>query len=306
MALSGGGDFLALMHLLADWARTRKLAPPVALIVDHALRKESAAEARKAAVFARKAGLAAHILIRKGPAPQSGIEAAARDARYSLMGNWMRRHGIATLYVGHTLDDQAEHSCSGWDGAAVWTGSRPRAPWRRFRSRISPISNWRGRCCAYRVRRCAISETAEPGLVGRSHEQRGAFRPKPIRGLMRTWKPAGLSPLRIADAAAHLARARTALELATEAVIARAARADGARVLVDGAALMAAPREVGLRALARLLMTVSGLNLIAPASMRWNGYLTASGTGSWDGVQPCMAAACFRPPARARLSGKKH
>jgi len=47
VALSGGGDSLALMHLLSGWARTKGLAPPIALIVDHALRKESAAEARK-------------------------------------------------------------------------------------------------------------------------------------------------------------------------------------------------------------------------------------------------------------------
>jgi tRNA(Ile)-lysidine synthase len=79
-----------------------------------------------------------------------------------------------------------------------------------------------------------------------------------IRGLMPALEAAGLSPSRIADAAAHLARARAALELATEAVMARAVRPDGARLLLDAAALMAAPREVGLRALAALLMAVSG------------------------------------------------
>jgi tRNA(Ile)-lysidine synthase len=69
---------------------------------------------------------------------------------------------------------------------------------------------------------------------------------------------AGLSPIRIADAAAHLARARAALEMATEAVLARVAKPDGNRMLLDAKALMAAPREVGLRALAALLMAVSG------------------------------------------------
>ena len=108
VALSGGGDSLGLMHLLADWAKTRGVGPPVALIVDHALRKSSGAEAKRAQAFARKAGLVAHILTRKGAAPKSGIEAAARDARYGLMGAWLKQHGIANLYVGHTLDDQAE------------------------------------------------------------------------------------------------------------------------------------------------------------------------------------------------------
>src|ERR1700739_3273335 len=44
----------------------------------------------------------------KGARPKSGIEALARDARYGLMGRWLKRHRVANLYVGHTLDDQAE------------------------------------------------------------------------------------------------------------------------------------------------------------------------------------------------------
>ena len=79
-----------------------------------------------------------------------------------------------------------------------------------------------------------------------------------IRALMPALEAAGLAPSRIADAAAHLARARDALELATEAVLARAARPQDGRLLLDAAALVAAPREVGLRALAALLMAVSG------------------------------------------------
>jgi tRNA(Ile)-lysidine synthase len=41
-------------------------------------------------------------------------------------------------------------------------------------------------------------------------------------------------------------------------VLARVAIPDGDRMLLDAKALMAAPREVGLRALAALLMRVSG------------------------------------------------
>ena len=46
--------------------------------------------------------------------------------------------------------------------------------------------------------------------------------------------------------------------MATEAVLARVAKPDGNRMLLDAKALMAAPREVGLRTLAALLMGVSG------------------------------------------------
>jgi len=259
VALSGGGDSLSLMHLLADWARAQKLAPPVALIVDHALRAESAAEARKAAGFARKAGLTAHILTRKGPVPRSGIEAVARDARYSLMGSWMRRQGLATLYVGHTLDDQAETFLlrlgrgSGLDGLAAM---RTLAPF--------PLPDFGDFNLARPLLRTSridlrdfLKQRNQPWLEDPMNSE-ARFARSRMRGLMPALEAAGLPPSRIADAAAHLARARAALELATEAVIARAAKAEDARVLLDAGALMAAPREVGLRALAGLLMAVSG------------------------------------------------
>lgn len=259
VALSGGGDSLALMHLLARWADARALAPPVALIVDHGLRKESAAEARQAAAFAKKAGLAAHILTRKGPAPKSGIEAVARDARYGLMGDWLRKHGVATLYVGHTLDDQAETFLlrlgrgSGLDGLAAM---RSLAPF--------PLSNYADLDLArplLRISRVALRaylKTLNQAWLEDPMNSEARFARSRIRGLMPALEAAGLLPVRIADAAAHLARARAALDLATEAVLARAARPDDGRMLLDAKALMAAPREVGLRALAALLMGMSG------------------------------------------------
>jgi tRNA(Ile)-lysidine synthase len=69
---------------------------------------------------------------------------------------------------------------------------------------------------------------------------------------------AGLTPARIAAAASHLARARESLEIMTEAVLQRAARKSETGVLLDAAALAAAPREVGLRGLASVLMAVGG------------------------------------------------
>ena len=258
VALSGGGDSLGLMHLLADWAKARGLAPPVALVVDHALRKESASEARQAASFARKAGLAAHILTRKGPVPKSGIEAAARDARYGLMGAWLKKHGIATLYVGHTLDDQAETFLlrlgrgSGLDGLSAM---RALAPFPT--SDFGDLNLARPLLGISRAGlRAYLKDRGQAWLEDPMNSETRFARSR-IRGLMPALEAAGLSPSRIADAAAHLARARAALELATEAVLARVAQPDGDRMLLDATALMAAPREVGLRALAALLMGVS-------------------------------------------------
>ncbi|HWC63566.1 MAG TPA: hypothetical protein VG501_08080, partial [Rhizomicrobium sp.] len=79
-----------------------------------------------------------------------------------------------------------------------------------------------------------------------------------MRALLPPLAAAGLSSRRIAQAAGHLARAREALDLATAAVLARACQPLDGALLLDPAALTAAPREIGLRALAALLQKVSG------------------------------------------------
>jgi tRNA(Ile)-lysidine synthase len=79
-----------------------------------------------------------------------------------------------------------------------------------------------------------------------------------IRAVWPILEQAGLTKARIADAAAHLARARTALETETETLLARAAAPANRGLALDAAALAAAPREIGLRALAALLMQVGG------------------------------------------------
>jgi tRNA(Ile)-lysidine synthase len=259
VAVSGGGDSLALMHLLAGWAKESGRAKPVVLIVDHALRDGSAGEAKKAASAAKKAGLPVHILTRKGARPKSGIEALARDARYGLMGRWLKRHGIVHLYVGHTLDDQAETFLlrlsrgSGLDGLS---SMRVLAPF--------PVSGFEDLNLARpllgtgRADLRAYLKKRRQNWLEDPMNSEARFARSRIRALMPALDAAGLSSARIADAAAHLARARAALELATEAVLARAARPDGKHVALDAKALAAAPREIGLRALAALLMAVSG------------------------------------------------
>jgi tRNA(Ile)-lysidine synthase len=105
LAVSGGSDSLALMHLAGRWAGGRRLT---VLTVDHGLRPESAAEAEQVARWAASLGLA-HVTLRwEGEKPRTGLQAAAREARYRLMQEWCEANGIAALLTAHTLDDQAE------------------------------------------------------------------------------------------------------------------------------------------------------------------------------------------------------
>jgi tRNA(Ile)-lysidine synthase len=260
--VSGGGDSLALMYLLAAHASARKRKPPVVLTVDHGLRRTSSKDAQKVADWAQKVGLKAHILTWSGPIPKSGVEAAAREARYGLMGAWMTKHKIATLYVGHTMDDQAETFLlrlargSGLDGLAAM---RSLAPW--------PVPGF----AKLMVARPLLGITrSDLRAYLKSHGQAwlddpmnddDAFDRVKIRRAGKVLSGLGLTAPRLAAAAAHLGRARAALESMTDAVLAEAIAKPPrgqAGVLLNPAVLTAAPREVGLRALAALLMSVSG------------------------------------------------
>src|SRR5262252_8430617 len=104
LAVSGGSDSVAMMVLFADWLRQQggDGNRHTVLTVNHRLRAQAAAEARAVAEHA-----------------------AARAARYRLMGDYMAAHGLRTLLVAHTRDDQAETLLmrlargSGLDGLAA-------------------------------------------------------------------------------------------------------------------------------------------------------------------------------------------
>lgn len=108
VAVSGGSDSLGLGLLLADWVGAQGGRLNV-LSVDHGLRPESAGEcARVAEVFAAVPASAPHVLRWEGEKPARGLQAAARAARYGLLTEWCRDHGVLHLAVAHTAEDQAE------------------------------------------------------------------------------------------------------------------------------------------------------------------------------------------------------
>ncbi|WP_299361437.1 tRNA lysidine(34) synthetase TilS [uncultured Paracoccus sp.] len=106
IALSGGGDSTALMHLAAEWARPRGIVLRAAT-VDHGLRPGSAAEAEEAGRAARRLGIAHEVLRWTGPGG-GNLMAQARAARLELLAAWAGQQGIGAVALGHTRDDQAE------------------------------------------------------------------------------------------------------------------------------------------------------------------------------------------------------
>jgi tRNA(Ile)-lysidine synthase len=107
VAVSGGRDSLALALLAHEWAAARG-GRIMGLIVDHALRPESAAEAATTEARLRTHGCDAEILRWSCAKPRTGLQEAARAARYRLLREACRRRGILHLLVAHHAGDQEE------------------------------------------------------------------------------------------------------------------------------------------------------------------------------------------------------
>lgn len=103
--MSGGSDSLGLLFRLTQIAGPARL---VALTVDHGLRPCSAEEARHVKSLSRRLGLRHETLVWQGEKPATGLQAAAREARYRLLHNAAARLGLAAVVTGHTADDQME------------------------------------------------------------------------------------------------------------------------------------------------------------------------------------------------------
>jgi tRNA(Ile)-lysidine synthase len=109
LAVSGGPDSTALLVLAARWRGTRKKAPKLlAVTIDHGLRPQSAHEARSVQRLARSLGVPHRILRWEGRKPRTGVQEAARAARYRLLAAVARTAKADHILTAHTLDDQAE------------------------------------------------------------------------------------------------------------------------------------------------------------------------------------------------------
>lgn len=107
VALSGGGDSLALTLIADAWARARG-RELVILTVDHRLREESVAWTRRCGAVAERLGRPFRALVWEGDKPAAGLPAAARSARHRLLADAAREAGARVILMGHTADDIAE------------------------------------------------------------------------------------------------------------------------------------------------------------------------------------------------------
>lgn len=254
LAVSGGPDSTALLVLAARWAKRLKRAPKlIAVTIDHGLRPEAAREAAMVKRLARRLGVPHRTLHWRGRKPRSGLQEAARHARYELLAQIATRARFAHILTAHTLDDQAEtvlFRLARGSGLFGLTGMAPAAP--------LPL---RGVREIFLVR--PLLHIPKARLVATLAAERIAYAEDPsnrdprfTRARLRTLMPAlareGLDARGLARLAARLRRAESTIQVAVQA--ARSALAPQpwpqlGPIAFATAAFAGLPAEVGLRLL---------------------------------------------------------
>jgi tRNA(Ile)-lysidine synthase len=253
VAVSGGADSVALAFLMQRWATARR-GSMVALIVDHGLRPEAAAEARQAGGWLRDAGIEHRILRWRHGAVRSALQASARTARYRLLTDWCRDHSVLHLALAHHRDDQAETVLlrvargSGPDGLAAMAKVSETADVRLLR----PLLDWpKGRLRGF------LAARGQAWIEDPSNADSRFARVR-VRAALAATEDTGAAAA-LAGSARQVGRTRARREAATAALLARAASPDPfGMCTLDLGMLRAAPPEIAQRALARALMCVGG------------------------------------------------
>ena len=103
VGVSGGVDSMCLLY----WLHNIKM-DVVCLHVNHRLRPEADVETEYVKSVCEKLNIPVHVFYWNDNKPESGLEAAARQARYKMMTDFCHENGIEYLLTAHQSDDQIE------------------------------------------------------------------------------------------------------------------------------------------------------------------------------------------------------
>src|SRR4026209_901339 len=217
LAVSGGPDSLAMMHLAAWLRSARRLGAELSVLtVDHGLRASSREEAPMVGRMASSLELPHTILAWKaGDAHGTSLQAKARTARYDLMAAHCQANDIPSLVPAHHLDDQAETFLmrlkrgSGLDGLAAIP---QRGAWGGI-VLLRPLLD------VPKARLIATLAEKGIGFVSDPSNADERFERARVRGGSAAVAAPGLTPEALAQCARRLRRAREALDHAAQSFL---------------------------------------------------------------------------------------
>jgi tRNA(Ile)-lysidine synthase len=277
LAISGGPDSTALLYLMARWRAVRQPAPRLlAVSIDHGLRPEARQEAAAVKRLSEKLGVEHRTMRWTGAKPSTGIQEAARVARYRMLRIAARRTKARCVLTAHTLDDQAEtvlFRMARGSGLAGICGMARSVPIDKLASGFAqPIDAARDTKGSTRAEHVVLVrpllETSKRRLIvtlqeaGISYaEDPSNVDPRFARSRLRKLMPGLADEGLTAQCLVRLARRVRRSEAAHEAVVDWAAKrlglaADTRRVELNSADWREFPAEIGLRLLGRAIGTI--------------------------------------------------
>lgn len=224
----------------------------MAVTVDHGLRPELAAEAAQVEGLARRLGVAHRTMRWMGPKPRTGLQEAARDARYRLLAEAARHSRSGHILTAHTRDDQAEtvlFRLARGSGPAGLSGMART-------SAVHGLALVRPLIDLPKARLIATLQAAQIPFVDDPSNSDPRFTRTRLRALMPALAAEGLDAARLALLARRLARVDSALETAAAdaaaALMVGPGDASGA-MRIAAADFATLPAEVALRLLRRAI-----------------------------------------------------
>ena len=255
LAVSGGPDSTALLLLMARWCERLKVAPKLlAVTVDHGLRRASAGEARAVKALARRLGVAHRTLRWSGNRPASGLQQAAREARYRLLAQAAKSARAGAIVTAHNLDDQAETVLmrmsrgSGLGGLGAMARESALPGHGREIVLVRPLLD------IAKARLIATLARAKIGFADDASNRDPQFTRARLRTLMPALAREGLSARSLARLAVRLRRADAAIEAAVDDAMQSLCEDFGAdQIVLDAEKFARLPAEVALRLLGRAI-----------------------------------------------------
>jgi tRNA(Ile)-lysidine synthase len=245
LAISGGPDSTALLWLAARWRKKSK-TKLAAITVDHGLRKAAKREAAAVGKLAKQLGVPHRIVRWSGAKPKSGIQQAARKARYALLTAAARKAGVSHIVTAHTLDDQAETVLMRMARGSGIGGLGGMAR----RSRLDGLTLVRPLLDVPKARLVATCKAAKLGYAEDPSNIDPKFTRARLRPLLAVLAEEGLDARRLSALARRLRRADAAIEAVVERAAAQWPDTGGVTIL-PVAGFISLPAEVALRLLGR-------------------------------------------------------
>ncbi len=262
VGVSGGADSMALLHLLCAWNKSAgNRLDLTALTVDHGLRAESASEAVAVSAWARDLGIKHVTLTWGGTKPSSNIEAAAREARYRLIGEWCLENHVQTFLTAHHFDDQAETFLMRLARGSGVAGLSAMAEERSLGGAFGSVRLLRPLLHISKRDLTALLEDVQQAWLEDPSNEDDAFTRSRLRNMRETFESLGLTAERIVATATRMSEANVVLERAADLFWQQAASVSPyGEVIFDREAFLELDADTRRRVLAHALKTVAGAN----------------------------------------------